>query len=64
MVMVCPKCRSKVVTITGYPYETVDCGNCGTGIRVPKESEVPGGAASQLAGGPGAKKSWWRRLFG
>ena len=61
MVLVCPKCQSKVVTVTGYPLDTVACGNCGTEIRVPESGQ------NQPPPPPPAeppKRSWWRRLFG
>ena len=58
MILVCPKCQSKVVTVTGYPLATVACGNCGTEVRVP---------GSDLDRPPPAeppKRGWWRWLFG
>jgi hypothetical protein len=64
MVVVCPQCQSKVVTVTGYPLDTVACGNCGTEIPVPKDSASSREAAPQVTHEPEPKTSWWRRLFG
>jgi DNA-directed RNA polymerase subunit RPC12/RpoP len=63
MVLVCPQCQSKVVTVTGYPLETVACGNCGTEIRLPKVAEGSADPTKQAEHKP-EQKSWWRRLFG
>jgi hypothetical protein len=63
MVLTCPQCEAKVVTVTGYPLATVTCGNCGTEINVPSASENAGGASQRTESKPD-EKSWWRRLFG
>ena len=62
MVLVCPGCRAKVVTVTGYPLDTVACGNCGTTIPVPADDSIgwPPPAPEPLP----PTRRWWRRLFG
>jgi uncharacterized protein YlaI len=57
MVLICPNCKSKVITVTGYDLPTVVCGNCGQEIAIPKESRASTNEPTQ-------PKSWWRRLFG
>jgi hypothetical protein len=62
MVLVCPKCHSKVVTVTGYPLNVVPCGNCGAEISVPESPGRQSASVPPLAQSP--KRTWWRRLFG
>lgn len=62
MVLVCPGCQAKVVTVTGHPLDTVACGNCGTEFPVPPDPDAPRPAPP--ASEPPAPRSWWRRLFG
>ena len=35
MMYLCPKCRSRVFTPSGYDPEPVECANCGTTIEAP-----------------------------